>query len=60
MSTKWPERVRLPRGRHTHAAGYASGFADRVTACNRIAEDGEFLADDNPVTCPACQRATGK
>ncbi|MFD4596737.1 hypothetical protein ACFWPQ_01765 [Streptomyces sp. NPDC058464] len=56
----YPERVRLPRGRHTHAVGYTPGSADRVTACDLNAEHGEFLDDDTPITCPACARATGK
>jgi hypothetical protein len=60
MPTKWPERVRLPRGHHTHAAGYASGRADRITPCDRNAEGGTYLPDDSPVTCPACKRATEK
>ncbi|AKZ60812.1 hypothetical protein SAM23877_p103 (plasmid) [Streptomyces ambofaciens ATCC 23877] len=60
MTTSWPERVRLPRGRHTHAVGYAAGHADRVTACARNAEPGDFLDDDSPITCPACQRVTEK
>lgn len=60
MPTKWPERVRLPRGRHTHAAGYAPGYADRVTACERNAETGKFQDDDSPITCPACKRITGE
>jgi anaerobic ribonucleoside-triphosphate reductase len=58
-TTKWPERVRLPRGRHIHAVGYPAGSADRITACNRNAEAGEFLDDHSPVTCPTCQRMTG-
>ncbi|MCX5000973.1 hypothetical protein [Streptomyces longwoodensis] len=60
MATKWPERVRLPRGRHTHAAGYVPGFADRITTCGRNAEPGTFLDDNSPITCPACQRTTEK
>ncbi|MGW5711570.1 hypothetical protein [Streptomyces olivaceus] len=58
MSAKWPERVKLPRGRHTHAVGYAVGHSDRVTACDRNAEAGDFLPDNAPVTCPACRRTT--
>jgi hypothetical protein len=57
-TTRYPERVRLSRGHHTHAAGYRPGYADRITACDRNAEAGEFLDDDSPVTCPACQRTT--
>ena len=57
---KWPERVRLRGGRHTHAAGYRPGRADRITPCDKIAEDGTFLPDDSPITCPTCQRITGK
>ncbi|MGW3197164.1 hypothetical protein ACWDBD_21750 [Streptomyces sp. NPDC001118] len=60
MPKEWPERVRLPRGRHTHGAGYAPGFADRITACGRNAEGGEFLDGDGPITCPACKRAAGE
>jgi hypothetical protein len=52
------EKARLRGGRHVHAVVYPSGHADRYTACGRYAEDGTFLDEDAPVTCPACIRAS--
>ena len=59
-----PTRAKLPRGRNTHAVGFATRPADRppyvITECDKYGDVGEFLPDDSPVTCAACQRAAEK
>ena len=59
-----PTRATLPRGRTIHAVGYATRPSDRppyvITECDKYGDVGEFLPDDSPVTCAACQRATEK
>jgi len=56
MPTSTRERVRLRGGRHVHAVVYRPGHTDRQTACGRNAEDGTFLDDGTPITCPSCTR----
>ncbi|MFE1781259.1 hypothetical protein ACFW9F_01360 [Streptomyces sp. NPDC059506] len=55
----YPDRIRLPRGRHTHAARFPPGYIAPVTACEPTEprDDAEHH-DGAPITCPACQRAT--
>ncbi len=60
--TTHPYRVRLHGGRNVHAARHVNGSANRVTACGYYLPDGtdnHWLAATAPVTCRACQRATG-
>lgn len=57
-----PTRAKLPRGRSTHIVGFAALPADRppyvITECDKYGDVGEFLPDDSPVTCAACQRTS--
>lgn len=55
------DRVRLPRGRHIHAAGNRPDSPHLVTACKPdqpLELDGpEWFDEGESVTCPACLRA---
>ncbi|WP_228982202.1 hypothetical protein [Streptomyces sp. DH12] len=55
-SRAYPDRIKPHRGRHTHAATYASGLLMR-TACSKTFEEEnvDHLYETDPVTCPGCQ-----
>jgi hypothetical protein len=57
-SAAYPDRIKPHRGRHTHAATYAPGLIMR-TACNDTFEEDnvDHLDENDPITCPRCQRA---
>lgn len=50
----YPDRVRLPRGKHIHAAQ----TVPTVTACKKPfdLDAADWYDEGEPVTCPACIR----
>jgi len=57
----YPHRLRLRRGRATHAARELPISGGLLTACDHDAGDVHHrLPDTNVVTCRACQRVLAK
>ncbi|MFF8414488.1 hypothetical protein [Streptomyces omiyaensis] len=58
-SSAYPDRIKPHRGRHTHAAAYRLGLLMMRTACSKQFEEEsvDHLNENDPITCPACQRA---
>jgi hypothetical protein len=53
----YPNRVRIHRGRNTHAVGSRTGFFDPVTACGYPVGPGDDQKpNDADVTCRSCLR----
>lgn len=63
VGPRCPHRVRLHRGRNTHAARELPISGGHETACDYVLDDGasnHWLPWVTPVTCPGCKRALAK